>query len=297
MFDPKSQNFPGEAVAKLTLNLPLKVLGAEKGHRDSLRAHLCANGSPLTILWKPHEFRWVTGQADPPGVAGAHTELILTAWGQVFNDKVSVQCGGHWLLPDLRACIVQREERKNDGDRAHTDSFLMWCPGRLKSMGFLKGKVEADLIPLNLLGTWEAACYHSHLVKRGRKEMPLTRLIAMEKLQARGKMIYPQVCPRLCATSDVLGQRDNAGIAEWPADSSAKREIMQKRYGGGGKQIPGEAEEGDPCKVLAGDLWIWNLELLEINTNITKSNIQNIQKVNECALSFHCQETFIKRAW
>lgn len=81
-------------------------------------------------------------------------------------------------------------------------------------MGFLKGKVEADLILLNLLGTWEAACYHSHLVKRGRKEMPLTRLIAMEKLQARGKMIYPQVCPRLCATSDVLGQRDNAGIAE-----------------------------------------------------------------------------------
>lgn len=60
------------------------------------------------------------------------------------------------------------------GDRAHRDSLPTWYPGRLKSMGFLKGKVEADLIVSNLQGTREAVCCHNHLVKGGRKEMPLT---------------------------------------------------------------------------------------------------------------------------
>lgn len=43
-------------------------------------------------------------------------------------------------------------------------------------------------------------------------------------------------------------------MAEQPADSSAKGEIMQKIYGGARKQILGEAEEGDPCKMLAENL-------------------------------------------
>lgn len=85
-------------------------------HRGCLASITPSSPYPLTVLWEPHKFRWVTGQADPPGVAGAHSKLVLAAWGQVFNDKIGVQSWGHWLLPDLRAYVVGRERRRGDGD-------------------------------------------------------------------------------------------------------------------------------------------------------------------------------------
>lgn len=55
----------------------------------------------LTIFWKSHELRGLTGKADPPGVTGTDSELVRTPGTEVFNDKVSVQGRSHRLLPGL----------------------------------------------------------------------------------------------------------------------------------------------------------------------------------------------------
>lgn len=105
---------------------------------------------PLTVLREPHEFGWVAGQADPPGIAGAHSELVLAAWGQVLNDEVRVQSRGYRLLPDLRACRTEGERGswgKHSLCELRAEAFsaqLRWYPGRVTSTGFLRGSVTAD---------------------------------------------------------------------------------------------------------------------------------------------------------
>jgi hypothetical protein len=55
----------------------------------------------LTVLWKAHKLRGLTGKADSPGVAGTDPELIRAPRTKVFNDQVSVQGRSYGLLPDL----------------------------------------------------------------------------------------------------------------------------------------------------------------------------------------------------
>lgn len=90
---------------------------------------------PLTVLREPHEFGWVAGQADPPGIAGAHSELVLAAWGQVLNDKVCVQSRGYRLLPDLRACRTEGEGGAEGNTRCVSSGLRLSLPSLGGTLG------------------------------------------------------------------------------------------------------------------------------------------------------------------
>lgn len=61
----------------------------------------CRERPGLTVLGESYKLRGLAGKADPPGVAGADSELIRTPRTEVLDDEVSVQGRSHGLLPGL----------------------------------------------------------------------------------------------------------------------------------------------------------------------------------------------------